>query len=275
MRDDDDRAAPRQQVLGEPADALDVEVVGRLVEHDQVGVADQRRGQRDAPLLAAGQARRRCGRGRCMPSPSRTSRTCGSAAHSCSAAPTQRGQHDVAHPGALRAASSPCARCARRSPPSRLTRPPSGARRPVRMSSSVVLPPPLSPTTPIRSPALDAERHASSSTREASPGTCAVTVSRLTRFWPAASGAHRRPAAGGGPAGGSCWSTTRAPGTGPCATRTVRHTPTPGQLGGHVERGVGARAQERAGRARSRRRARRARPRRPRPAACGAGPGPC
>ena len=30
-------------------------MVGRLVEHDQVRVADQRGGQRDPPLLAAGQ----------------------------------------------------------------------------------------------------------------------------------------------------------------------------------------------------------------------------
>ena len=150
MGDDDDRAAPRQQVLGQPADALDVEVVGRLVEHDQVEVADQRGGQRDAALLAAGQPVDGAGRGRAMPSPSSTSRTCGRpptrARPPYPATARRRG------PGRPAGASSPCARCAMCSPPTRLTRPPSGARRPVRMSSSVVLPPPLSPTTPIRSP---------------------------------------------------------------------------------------------------------------------------
>ena len=42
-------------VLGEPGDRLDVEVVGRLVEHDQVVVAQQQGGQRAAAALAAGQ----------------------------------------------------------------------------------------------------------------------------------------------------------------------------------------------------------------------------
>jgi hypothetical protein len=42
-------------VAGEPVDALDVEVVGRLVEQQQLGVAEQRLGERDAPPLAAGQ----------------------------------------------------------------------------------------------------------------------------------------------------------------------------------------------------------------------------
>ena len=56
MRDDHDPAAPRDQVLRQPADALDVQVVRGLVEHDEVGVADQRGGEGDAALLPTGQA---------------------------------------------------------------------------------------------------------------------------------------------------------------------------------------------------------------------------
>ena len=40
------------QVGGQPGDALDVEVVGRLVERDDVPVADQQRRQLDPPPLA-------------------------------------------------------------------------------------------------------------------------------------------------------------------------------------------------------------------------------
>ena len=49
---------------GEPVDALDVEVVGRLVEQQQLGAVEQQLGQRDAPPLAAGQRRRSACRGR-------------------------------------------------------------------------------------------------------------------------------------------------------------------------------------------------------------------
>ncbi len=54
MGDDHQRALALQQVVGQPAHALDVEVVGRFVEHQQVEVAHQRGGQRDAAALAAG-----------------------------------------------------------------------------------------------------------------------------------------------------------------------------------------------------------------------------
>jgi hypothetical protein len=37
---------------GEPGDALDVEVVGRLVEDDQVLLGDQQLGERDTAALA-------------------------------------------------------------------------------------------------------------------------------------------------------------------------------------------------------------------------------
>ena len=55
MGDGDHRAGPGEQVVGEPGNGLDVEVVGRLVEQQQVGVGDQGRAQRYPPLLAAGQ----------------------------------------------------------------------------------------------------------------------------------------------------------------------------------------------------------------------------
>ena len=42
---------------GEPGDALDVEVVGGLVEHDQVGLADEQLGERDPAPLATGERR--------------------------------------------------------------------------------------------------------------------------------------------------------------------------------------------------------------------------
>ena len=43
------------QVPGQPGDAFDVEVVGGLVEHDDVVVLDQELGQGHAPLLPAGE----------------------------------------------------------------------------------------------------------------------------------------------------------------------------------------------------------------------------
>ena len=58
MGDDDQRAAPRLEPFGQPGDAGDVEMVGRLVEREQVepveAVGDEQGGQRDpAPLAAA------------------------------------------------------------------------------------------------------------------------------------------------------------------------------------------------------------------------------
>ena len=49
------RAAARGQVPREPVDALDVEVVRRLVEQQQLGVVEQQPGERDPPPLAAGE----------------------------------------------------------------------------------------------------------------------------------------------------------------------------------------------------------------------------
>ena len=51
----DERAGQADEVGGEPGDRLDVEVVGRLVEDDQVVAREQQRRQRAATALAAGQ----------------------------------------------------------------------------------------------------------------------------------------------------------------------------------------------------------------------------
>jgi hypothetical protein len=48
-------AAPLLQEALQPVDRLDVQVVGRLVQQQQVGLRDQRPRQQHAPLHAAGQ----------------------------------------------------------------------------------------------------------------------------------------------------------------------------------------------------------------------------
>ncbi len=53
--DRDDRALVGLQVALQPGDRLGVEVVGRLVEQQQVGGREQQAGERDAALLAAGE----------------------------------------------------------------------------------------------------------------------------------------------------------------------------------------------------------------------------
>ena len=53
--DEDERAAVAEQEVLEPADRLDVEVVGRLVEQQDVGLGDERPGQQHAPLHARGE----------------------------------------------------------------------------------------------------------------------------------------------------------------------------------------------------------------------------
>ena len=57
MGDRDDGARVLLQEPLEPEHRLGVEVVGRLVEQQQVGVAEQEPGERDAALLAAGERR--------------------------------------------------------------------------------------------------------------------------------------------------------------------------------------------------------------------------
>ena len=53
MADQEDRAAVVEQVAFEPVDGREVEVVGRLVEQEQVGLGDQQLREREARPLAA------------------------------------------------------------------------------------------------------------------------------------------------------------------------------------------------------------------------------
>ena len=57
VRDEDHGRVERLQLLLEPLQVLDVEVVRRLVEQQQVGIAGERAGQRGARQLAAGEGR--------------------------------------------------------------------------------------------------------------------------------------------------------------------------------------------------------------------------
>src|SRR5699024_1747723 len=55
VRHDYNSYITRQQMVREPTHSLDIEMVGRLVEHHEIEVADQGRGQRDPPPFPAGQ----------------------------------------------------------------------------------------------------------------------------------------------------------------------------------------------------------------------------
>ena len=55
VRDEDDRGVERRQLALEPLEALDVEVVRRLVEQQQVGIRRERAPERGARQLAAGE----------------------------------------------------------------------------------------------------------------------------------------------------------------------------------------------------------------------------
>ena len=72
-----------------------------------------------------------------------------------------------------------CARYSTRTPPQTVTEPLSGASRPAMMRSSVVLPLPLTPISPMRSPALMSRLASSKSSR--SPN-CLVRLSMVRRF---------------------------------------------------------------------------------------------
>ena len=59
MRDEDDRGVDRLELALEPLEARDVEVVRRLVEEQQIGVAAERAGQRGSRQLSARECRER------------------------------------------------------------------------------------------------------------------------------------------------------------------------------------------------------------------------
>ena len=146
--------------LLQEVERLEVEVVGRLVEHQQVRGRGERAGEHEAAALAAGE---------------RADRLAGLLRRE------QKILHVADDVARLRRRPSRCRRRSRvsasfsvvagsrlarrwsseaisRLAPSR-TVPPSGAAAPVRMSSSVVLPAPFGPTMPSRSPrAMRSER---------------------------------------------------------------------------------------------------------------------
>ena len=55
MGDEDERPAVAEEEVFQPADRLDVEVVGRLVEQEDVGLVDEGPGQQDPPLHPRGE----------------------------------------------------------------------------------------------------------------------------------------------------------------------------------------------------------------------------
>ena len=59
MADDDHGARIAREVIGQPQRAFEVEIVGRLVEQQQVRLGEQHRGERDAHAPAAGEIRAR------------------------------------------------------------------------------------------------------------------------------------------------------------------------------------------------------------------------
>ena len=62
MADHDQAAAPAGEVLLEALDGRQVEMIGRLVEQEHVGLADQDAGEVDPPHRAGGKIRDASGR---------------------------------------------------------------------------------------------------------------------------------------------------------------------------------------------------------------------
>ena len=61
MADDENRRLAGLQIVGEPQRAFEVEIVGRLVEQQKVGLGEQHRGERDPHAPAAGKFLKRPG----------------------------------------------------------------------------------------------------------------------------------------------------------------------------------------------------------------------
>ena len=59
VADDDQGARIAREMILEPERAFEIEIVGRLVEQEQIGLGEQRRGERDAHAPAAGEFRQR------------------------------------------------------------------------------------------------------------------------------------------------------------------------------------------------------------------------
>ena len=140
-------AVPARQLLLQPFDGRQVEMVGRLVEQHDVGLADQRAGQCRAPRLAARQFARRAVAVELHlleHARRRGSRT-GPANRS---APRRHSAATLAWP----VKSGSCGRVAMVAPGWAKRVPPSAIGSPARMRSRVDLPAPLRPTSDSRSP---------------------------------------------------------------------------------------------------------------------------
>ena len=298
---DDERGPAGEQVLREPAHALDVEVVRRLVEHEQVEVLDQRGRQRDPAALATGhrgdhgvQAQRR------DPESVQNGPNAGVGRPLVLGVVPERVDHRVAHGravgqlGPLRHDGHPQTPRARHPAVVRGLLP--GEHLEQRRLAAAVQADDADPVA-----LVDAERHAVEQRPDAERLRDGLQVDqvghrylttrrncRLEGYLPAktacaspqlvhsaeqrrSGGSNYACTSGGVGFLGSSVVITRAPGTGPCATRTVRHTPAPASLGGHPHGRVVVLAQERRASARNRTRSRPAHRRRPRPAACAAG----
>ena len=175
MADDEDRGRLALQVVGQPQHAFEVEIVGRLVEQQNVGRGEQHRRERDAHAPAAGELRqgtilrgfveaeagedarrpRRRGMGVDVGEPYldfgdplRVGRALGlfqQGARSTSASKT-KSINDCGPPGAS------CSTLPRLAPLGTRIEPPSGEISPRIRRKSVDLPAPFRPTTPTRAP---------------------------------------------------------------------------------------------------------------------------
>ena len=196
VRDEDDRGVERRELGLEPLEARDVEVVRRLVEQQQVGIAAERARERGARQLAAGErlqapvelvvveaepaqdgrlrarASRSRRRARAGPAPRRSgaaspgraspaaiacsSRRSSSSSASRSAAPPSTYSRSVSS----RSSGGRWSWSATRVPFSNASSPPWSSVSPARIRSSVVLPAPFGPESATRSRRSTRERDA-------------------------------------------------------------------------------------------------------------------
>ena len=167
--DEHEPAAEGGQAVLEPGDGVDVEVVGRLVEHQQVAVGHEGAGQRHPLGLTA---RQRGGVGVGQRRPCRGGRARRRPPTVLGLARRRRAPDRAGAPGVWSSV-------AMRTPRPRRTMPASGSAPPARTRSSVDLPQPLSPTMPSRSPG---EMVSDRSANRGLPGRLTATRSASTRI---------------------------------------------------------------------------------------------
>ncbi len=144
------RRPPAVDVVGEPLDALDVEVVRRLVEEQHVPVTDEQLRERDPAALPTGQVVDDGVPGDVRHETADDVADLRVAGHSCSSSSPTTMLRRWSRPRAGRRAGRGTRRSARGG--RCVTRPASGSRRWASSASRVDLPSPFRPTTPMRSP---------------------------------------------------------------------------------------------------------------------------